>query len=238
MGDSREFKTSKSVVAFLDVLGTKEAIKEEENISLNVIHQCYEYASKEIEKRYTTMLPTPDIKIFSDNIVLSLPCEDLDEEEQLYSFFSIIVFCAFILIYFWNCGLLIRGSISVGTYFSDDLMIWGKGLVRTAQLESQVAIYPRIIIDPKDKRIFCVACEPFGNIFLNQDFDGIYFVDPLFCKNIKRYDEMLTKLLDENIKLLKKNKDKDVKVEQKLLWFNRYLQEKISILENENRNKE
>ena len=46
---------------------------------------------------------------------------------------------------------------------------------------------------------------------------------------------MLIKLLDKNIKLLKKNRNKDVKVEQKLLWFNKYIREKIAIIEDEER---
>ena len=235
MQHESNISTKKCVVAFLDVLGTKEAIKADENGSLNIIHQCYEYASKEMAKRYTTMFSAPDIKIFSDNIVLSIPCDDLDEDEQSYSIFSMIAFCSLVLIYFWNCGLLIRGGISIGTYFSDELMVWGEGLVRTALLENQVAIYPRIIVDPKDKRTFETACEPFDNFFINEDFDGVCFVDPILCKNKKHYKEMLIKLLDKNIKLLKKNRNKDVKVEQKLLWFNKYIREKIAIIEDEER---
>ena len=135
--------------------------------------------------------------------------------------------------YFWKSGLLIRGGISVGTYFSDELMIWGKGLVKTYQLENQIAVYPRIIIDPKDKKLFAAACEPFGNVLLNEDFDGICFVDPFLWKDIKRHENMLRELLCENVKQLKAAHKKDFKIEQKLLWFNRYLKEKISILETE-----
>lgn len=46
----------------------------------------------------------------------------------------------------WVNGLLVRGGISCGSFFSDERMIWGNALIRAYALEGQIAIYPRIIV--------------------------------------------------------------------------------------------
>ena len=34
-------------------------------------------------------------------------------------------------------------------FFTDDRMIWGNALLRAYKLEGQIAIYPRIIVEPE-----------------------------------------------------------------------------------------
>ncbi len=219
--------TSKSVVAFLDILGSKSLIEDDDNKSLNIVHQCYEFACDLIGKIHNNILPTPKISIFSDNIVLSLPCENLEEEKQLFSFFSIIAHSAIIVSYFWGEGLLIRGGISVGSFFKDDLMIWGEGLTKAYYLESHVAIYPRVVLDPKYYNLFQTACEPFKFKILCEDFDGLQFVDP-FYKTTNRNHELLKKFIKENVDRINKCKKEDTKIIQKLLWLQNYFEEKLS----------
>lgn len=42
---------------------------------------------------------------------------------------------------------LLRGGISIGQLFIDDVMVWGEALLNAYYLEDKVANYPRIIID-------------------------------------------------------------------------------------------
>lgn len=219
--------TTKSVVAFLDILGAGSLIKGDVNESLNVVHQCYEFVCNEIGEIYNESLPVPQISIFSDNIVLSLPCENLSEENQLFSFFSIIAYSAIMISYFWNKGLLIRGGISIGSFFSDDLMVWGEGLTKAYYLESHIAIYPRVVVDPKYYNLFQTACEPFKFKILCDDFDGLQFVDP-FYKTTNRNHELIKKFIKENVDRINKCKKEDIKIIQKLLWLQNYFEEKLS----------
>lgn len=45
-------------------------------------------------------------------------------------------------------GVLVRGGVAIGEIVAGEEMIFGPALVRAYALESQMAIYPRIVVDP------------------------------------------------------------------------------------------
>ena len=54
-------------------------------------------------------------------------------------------------------GVFIRGSLTVGEIYTGHGLIFGKGLNRAYKLESKVAKYPRIVIDPIALKIFATT---------------------------------------------------------------------------------
>lgn len=223
-----EIKTEKAFVAFIDLLGGSELIENDPDGSLNVIHDCYEGVKKFIYERDKEPLTIPEIKIFSDNIILSIPLNDFDSDKSLFSAMSILVFSAYLQIYFWMNDLLVRGAITIGSYYEDDMMAWGKGLVKAHSLEGSLAIYPRIIIDPEIEDIMGEMCDLFKTPILTQDFDGIYFVDPYSLRRSKDIRGFISGFIVDNQKRIEKNAG-NYKVLQKLHWLQNYFYEKERI---------
>lgn len=60
----------------------------------------------------------------------------------------------------WINNLLARGGISCGNFFKDERMIWGNALIQAYKLEGQIAIYPRIIVEPEIAEIIKSIMKP------------------------------------------------------------------------------
>jgi hypothetical protein len=81
------------------------------------------------------------ITTFSDNAVISEPVEGPNFHLLLFGLGYMQVIAS------WS-GLLIRGAVTIGDIVHDDSIVFGPALNRAYELESQQAIYPRIILDP------------------------------------------------------------------------------------------
>ena len=101
---------------------------------------------------------------FSDNIVISTAVKD----GNIPYFLRAI---AIMQLMTSSLGFLLRGGIAIGDIYHDDEVVFGPALVRAYELKSQIAVYPRIVLDKE------VLDQ--GHI---QGFhvheDGIYFLDP------------------------------------------------------------
>lgn len=146
-----------------------------------------------------------------------------------------------------NFPVLFRGAISLGDIAVDmddlnDEQIFGPALVRSYELESETAVYPRIVIDrdlmAKVKNSESVSGTP----FITQRDDGIDFVHYLFGANeffmteqpvsspsssLKNHKEMIEKTINN---LGDKVKKKD-RVIQKYLWLVKYHNHTVRQLE-------
>lgn len=119
---------------------------------------------------------------------------------------------------------LIRGAITKGNLIVDERLntLLGPAVNEAYILESQIAIYPRIIIS--NKIVDCESGEDFGEYF-KEDRDGIkYFDFLLFLHENKKYI-MSKDEINRHITFLKEyieNSD-NVKIIQKYKWFEKYL---------------
>lgn len=222
-----KLKTKNCVLAYIDILGAKEMIKKDIDGSLNIVHEVYQ-ASLELYKKLFSERILFNISIFSDNIVIA---GGVESEAHLGNAFKIIqIMTAIIQGNFLFRGLLCRGAITYGKFFKDSVMIWGGALVRAYTLESSVAIYPRIIIDPElvgNLHIFPSGPE-YSPYWLKQDIDGLLYVDYLKESFIKDFDVVLLKELGAYDERLIECGN-DIKIMQKNIWQINYVKSKVGI---------
>lgn len=218
-------KNTMSVIAFLDILGGKELINKDADESLNLVYTCYKNAIQRYKEMANSRLPLSQINIFSDNISISCPIED-DFENTYDCIISVILLCMVLTIQFWAHGLLVRGGITIGNCFADDFMVWGKALVRAYEIESTIAIYPRIVIDPLTDEIFDLLAKSENKKMICKDLDDLYFIDILYSKQFSVTLPFLEQLIDDNQKRIDNLAEDNLKERQKLKWLQNYFYEK------------
>ena len=219
-----DIKVSRHIIAFIDILGSSKAIITDSQSSLEVVHSAYKDAIHEFDKIFHDKAIKPKIKIFSDNICVAVPCPaGLDEP----CFLAVEMMSAVIQVAFLKKKYLTRGGIAIGDYFCDDVMVWGNALVKAYELESKVAVYPRVIIEPeligelklttKDNKSHCKE-------WIQQDKDSFFYIDFLnqYLKNAWIFCSGMMNISFEEV-----SKTNDNKVSQKWLWLNSYLNEKL-----------
>jgi len=130
---------SERLVAFIDILGFKRMVESEKDKAIKIIESLRrdigEVLSIIKEGDYTDY----SIKLFSDCMCISCP----DKLENIYYIIYQLMHLQFFLAV---NGIFLRGGLSHGLHFENDIMIFSKGLINAYELEKK-AIYPRIIVD-------------------------------------------------------------------------------------------
>ena len=114
---NKEYHATEHIVAFIDILGASEKIKQNATESLNTVHFVYEESLRKAEIIYSSEEVKgikPIVRIWSDNIVVAVPIID---NNYLGALFSIIVLSTVIQSEFLAHNYLVRGGISVGDFF-------------------------------------------------------------------------------------------------------------------------
>ena len=168
---------SQYLVASLDILGIKERMCGADSLQiLNAIRDEYETIIRDThanDKEFSS--PTwHEFKVFSDNIVMARKVNNRKEmEQQLHNIAGNILFLQTRL---WcRHHLLLRGGIALGNFYIDDLIAFGPGLLEAYQLESKIAIYPRVILSPKLNEF--ANKWPAKTPLFSNDSDNYIFVD-------------------------------------------------------------
>lgn len=220
-----ELKISRHIVAFIDILGSSKAIAVDSQSSLKIIHSAYEGALKGFNSLFDNKKIKPTVKIFSDNIVVAVPCPKGFEKP---CFLAVTMMSGIIQVEFLKKKYLTRGGITIGDYFCDDVMMWGNALVKAHHLESQVAVYPRVIIDPDligELKLAIEEDRTHCKEWIRQDKDRLFYVDYL-NKCLQNAWILCLGMLDiSDIEIGKEINN--VKVCQKWLWLKSYLHEKL-----------
>lgn len=155
-------EVKKHVIFYLDILGYKNLISscknpEEETVYLEKIYSLMMSISAHIDKRnaiidnldnkYPLNLSRFKSCVFSDNILFFAPYEDDTDASNLYM--NLLYGLSEFMLQYENGDLFFRGAITKGELFYDEKahFVFGSGLVRAYELESNNAIFPRIIID-------------------------------------------------------------------------------------------
>ena len=233
---SKEYSTQESIVAFIDILGSSKAIMEDAQKSLITVHNAYTESMALFKNLFGDRLSAPNVKIFSDNIVIAVPRKG---ESGHGAFLAVAMMSAIIQVQFLKHELLTRGGIASGSYFADEMMVWGTALVKAHTLENTISIYPRIVIDPELVGELKLADPntPFVRIksWIEQDEDKLFMVNYLneYLANAEIFILGLMQIADRKIIEYHNN----LKACQKWLWFINYLNKKLIVDNRTNTNK-
>jgi hypothetical protein len=127
------------VVAFYDILGWRSAIAQAGNDPEKIGNL------RRVILQHSRLLRLPvsapvNVSTFSDNIVVST----IPNSEAVPYFLRSV---ATLQLMTASMGFLLRGGIAVGDIIHDEEVVFGPALNRAYELESSVAIFPRIVVD-------------------------------------------------------------------------------------------
>ena len=180
----------KHLITYFDILGFKEIIDNSPAKKVKEILTLFREESKpaEIGKHKADM----EFINFSDTNIRAYCLETKQNlkhpDGKLYIETLIVAHIQYRLLFE---GVLIRGSMTVGDLYANDGMWFGPGLVRGHFLENNIAVFPRIVIDPAVIQCFketdllsadhhdLATDTEFLLETVRKDIDGAYYLDYL-----------------------------------------------------------
>lgn len=220
---SEVLETKNCIVAFVDLLGTSEAIKNDEShVNLNSMNDLLQAAFDMCLDKHICK-DDVQVKAFSDNIVFSMEIpDDIAQKDKMVRVHNIIEICAYFQIAAFSRGIATRGGITIGSYFCNDIFVWGKALLRAYKLENKIAVYPRIILDENILDLLPDRDENGNKHHVLVDEDGITFLDYLSFFSMSTRDEYIKSTIADT-ELIIKYLDHDERAIQKIRWIASYL---------------
>jgi len=165
------------VIAFIDILGFTELVRKDK---VETILQ----AMRIIQRRLRNLEGIPNCPLqhtmFSDSVVFSA---ELTDDGIL----ALVHNTAYLAAALFQKGIFCRGAITTGNLYHKKATIFGPAMIAAYKLESQLALYPRIIVPYQLAQRFLqiknhnthrdlhrgLAC------YFRHDFDNQYHVDVL-----------------------------------------------------------
>jgi hypothetical protein len=172
-----------SFAVYLDVLGTRQAMASMDDKALRQQIELLDALASDLhdpgwEDFFQRMVS------FSDNIALSVPMRD-DSGTLLgvgYLMQPVAVFQLGMAL----SGRFVRGGIAAGRLYSDYTHVTGPALVKAVELEEDVAVFPRVLLDEDTVMLALLDTRGYGepykspwNSQLLADADGRVFVNYL-----------------------------------------------------------
>jgi hypothetical protein len=237
-----------SIITFCDILGFSDLVKTEENPK-NISQKIKLLRHYTLpEKEFAEELEAKSYH-FSDTVVRITPLDSkLNMNNPIGLLFHEIIDIVHAQMELANNGIFLRGGLTLGEVYYDDEQLFGPGINTAYRLESQLALYPRIIIDPhalaqlgsddllkKDTHTPKQEGEHIRKL-LRQDSDGLWFIDYLLAANTEADDpETYINFLDGHKNRInqeiKRFKQMD-RVAQKLSWLITYHNSTIKQLQS------
>ena len=187
----------KRYVAFLDLLGFKNMVKQSaknQNV-LNNIYRALDYTGHIRHENYNGPIPMADlgkqITAFSDSIVISY------NASMPGGGFHVLMDLVYICNDLLGIGIPVRGGVTVGQLIHDERKCFGPALNAAYSMESEDAVYPRVIIDqdvfwydlskPGEANTVEYEAEFLRGIVKKDFRDGKFFLD--YMKQYNEFDE-------------------------------------------------
>lgn len=224
-----------SIVCAIDILGFSQmTVNSCKNGSGNKLLREINYL---INKNKQCIIPNKysqgKIKIFTDNMVVAYPIND-DGRAELDEILNNVAEYQFNLALE---GLFVRGGISVGEFYINEDIVFGPALLDAHHTESQLACYPRIVLDDKTVKRLQNYINHYDRMpedyIILIDTDGRWFISYLNtifkyykeCNNEYEFEiikrELLAKHKEKLEEMLIKYKE-DIRVWDKFVWTANY----------------
>lgn len=203
------------VVAFVDILGFKEAVINESKAekilcALTAIKDHVDsHIASDYYTRFTGVLDT-EITAFSDSVVISG-----QESQALVVYLDALRFSEMLI----SSGFLCRGAISFGKLYHRGGLLFGQAFIDAFHAETKRSIFPRIIVDTEVERLIIESENVPGEFMhlLKRDFDGELYIDLGILNHLSNKSNYLESALNDIIDMNSECHDKAVK--QKYEWL-------------------
>ena len=229
---TRMAEYSKYLLTYLDIMGFRDLIREStaDPARVDAIIRILQLAKKHADTGLTLRDRTEvgETTNFSDLIIRARPLNNeaeildwVNHELMTLSAIQSEITCRY--------GILLRGGMCINDLYMKDEMVFGPALVRAYELENELAVYPRIVIDPA-----IIALKGKGLLFNSYRMrgdDGVFFVNYLYGryrethKMIPGYEDKF-ELLRSHGKVvatkLKEGHKRGERVQQKFIWLALY----------------
>lgn len=175
------------IVCFLDILGFREHIAasvcSDGNDSVKKISELaavFESIQRILDMDCPENRPDAEVTQFSDSVVISFPT--YAESGVFDALFGVML----VQINLVLRGYLCRGGISRGQLIHTPTMLFGPAMIEAYTLESQAALYPRVILDVEiiNAGVAAHACHHLPDheqqsilSLLKRDLDGMYYIN-------------------------------------------------------------
>lgn len=180
-------ETRNSVVAFVDLLGYRKAIRQAD--TKKKASDLLELLRRALDNGYVHLRHPlwPDrrpweVRAFTDNILVSYPIHGSGDSEMQ----SVLSSLGSYQLEMIRNGFFVRGGIAVGELYIDQDLIFGLSSIQAYEAESKKAINPRIVLDKSALECVKKYLEIYGRIErspesadLLQDEDGEVFLNYL-----------------------------------------------------------
>lgn len=146
---NKDPKLHMSYCVFMDVLGFNQIVAEgfKGDNPETIFKQFYQVISEQVQilhsHREANKLPSWEIKVFTDNIVLGYPVSSPEGERE---FSDIVAEVADYQLAMALNGFFVRGGLSYGYLFMDEYTVYGPAILDAYSLESKKARDPRIVL--------------------------------------------------------------------------------------------
>lgn len=208
--------THPRIVCFLDILGFKALIEEYENVNNSlVLKELKTVFDAAIEASFTLLTSTMDkdekeeleYRMFSDCIIISLPYIEFGIDIKK-GFHNIALILNVMQQTFMKSGFYLRGHVTIGSYYSDDNMLFSGGLVE-AYMNESTTIYPIISINNKiikkleKKTEYDESLLSFEKLLIKHNYgesENNIFINPFYTIDIyKNLDIEFNRILSSGI---------------------------------------
>lgn len=172
----------KRAVAFLDILGFTDLIKEQGH-EAEILAVFEHLRSRASQAERASKAGRVQFTAFSDCIVVS------DELQDGFGALRIAAYVAYLAQDLLARGFLVRGGLTVGDLYHRNGTVFGPAMIDAYALESKTAIYPRIAVLDAFKEEACKGAIAMsdGDVAhprvqgekskYRRDFDGVLYLD-------------------------------------------------------------
>jgi hypothetical protein len=207
---------SEHLVAFYDILGFSEFVQSHPGANevdrlfarITDVASIPELSTTLVGQRYTH---------FSDTIIRTTPFRSPKGTDNRFGilFHELNSTVHFQMELIWSEMVWIRGAITFGEAFHDDRAIYGPAVIRAYELEKDVAVFPRVIVDPLLLAFFETSSRLHGDQHdpnTERDYvldhikcgdDGVWFVDYLRAARVEAdYSEQYPEFLARHKRMI------------------------------------
>lgn len=165
-------------IAYFDVLGYKAFFEDKGNDVFVFLESNIQMANDIVRKTEPDSVFSDMhflIKSFSDNFMILIEDDGKSDGYKEVKALSYLM-ALFQLRFLEKYKILVRGSITKGSAYINENIVFGEGLIRAVTQEEK-ANFPRIIIDSEESRIEKEICNDLLEKCISKDEDDAYYVD-------------------------------------------------------------